>query len=135
MSVFTKIIQSPNDFNHQILKIEKEYLIMLSRDPLTLGHSLVIPKLEYRDLSEIENLGAFFEKTYEWAIFITEKLNAPAYTLKINNKLYLLEDNGHVDHIHFHIIPRYSDTDDMLNNQPERLSKEKLKDINKMILG
>lgn len=135
MTIFTKIMKNPEEFDHQILKIEKDYLIMLSRDPLTVGHSLVIPRIEYNDLSEIKDLGKFFEKTYEWAITVTTRLNASAYTLKINNKLYLLEDVGHVNHLHFHIIPRYSSKDNVLVEHPESLSVEELRSIKRRIVG
>lgn len=134
MSIFSKIIQNTEAEMYRILDIDDNFLVMLSLHPVTKGHTLVIPIDAVDNIGTFKNKDLLFSKTVEWADKITGKLNAEAYTLKINNKLYLLEkDKGHVGHLHFHIIPRYSIEDDLEN--PKGSGKTELSEIKSQILG
>lgn len=134
MTVFSKIIQNPDKNSFQILELNEDFLIMLTLNPVTKGHALIIPVQETDDLNSLEKSSEFLEITLKWAEIITEKLGAPAYTLKINNKVYLIEEGGHVNHLHFHIIPRYG-ADEMTNDLPPKASEQELDKIRKIITG
>lgn len=87
---------------------------MLVLHPVTYGHAIIVPKKHYSNLA---SMGKLLPKMMQVAQVIAErnikKLKAKAYTLKVNNNVYLLEkgDTMHVGHIHVHIIPRYSPND------------------------
>jgi len=87
---------------------DEDVLAFLDVNPLSLGHTLLIPKGHYAQLDEMpDELGA--------------KLGAVLPALcrsiraSVNCKgLNVLQNNGRVagqvvDHVHFHLIPRYQD--------------------------
>jgi histidine triad (HIT) family protein len=85
-----------------------EVFVFLDINPYTRGHSLVIPKKHYQDIfdipeNELKNLIVEVQKT---AKLLKEKLNAEAINIFQRNGLLAGQA---VDHIHFHVVPRYSD--------------------------
>lgn len=91
---------------------DKNFYCLLDIFPRAEGHCLLIFKKHYDDLAQVPArlTDLFFKKAIETAILVTQRLGAPAYFLKINNQVYLLDkaDLGHVGHLHIHIVPRYS---------------------------
>lgn len=115
----------------QVLEANKDYVLMLSSNPQTKGHMLVVPGIHASALKELEKdmVGLLFAKAIEYGEVLMKKLEAKAYIIKVNNKLYELEKGeGHISHIHIHIIPRYR-ADEILSTRPKNASIASLKEI------
>lgn len=108
---FCRIGQTHSLEKERKLSNGKEYFIILAANPQTKGHSLVIPKNHYSSLSRISKKlsGKLFHEAIRAGELLVNRLSARAYIIKVNNNLYQLEgkDKGHINHIHFHVIPRY----------------------------
>ena len=97
--------------------------VFLDVNPITNGHSLVVPKKHYKDINDIDlDTLTHIQKTVK-DLFpkYKEKLNCDGITLCQNN-----EYGQEVKHYHLHIIPRYEN--DGLNFKSE-LDKKDPKDI------
>jgi diadenosine tetraphosphate (Ap4A) HIT family hydrolase len=117
---FCRIIKKPETEKYRIISTEENCIVMLTLNPETRGHLLVFPKKHFDKISDIPNSGQLFERVVDMAEEAVKKLGAPAYTIKMNNQLFLLEkDKLHVGHIHFHVIPRYS-SGEMKNPPPDK---------------
>ena len=96
--------------NNRIIKVHRSYVLLLVLEPESFGHFIVIPKKHYSDFSQLGSVAnKLFSITLNNAQLITKLLDAPAFTIKINNNLYKLERSNpmHVGHVHMHVIPRY----------------------------
>lgn len=108
MSIFTKIINREIPAN---IVYEDNYVIaILDIMPVTKGHTLVIPKKEFKDIFEID---LEYMNHISNAILKISKALKKAYNLK---GLNIINNNGEisgqsVSHIHFHLIPRYNQND------------------------
>lgn len=127
-----------NEFESQRkLFVEKDFYVILSVNPQTYGHTLVITGKHYRDLADLsENLlSRLFDKAVKMGQLTKEKLGAKAYVIKVNNQVFMLEGNkGHLEHIHIHVIPRYSANDKLADN-PSQATLKDLDLVRKRILG
>src|SRR3989344_612829 len=133
--IFCKFSKDKKLIPDQFLSEDKDSFVMLSLNPQTEGHLLVIPKRHFSKLSEVEDLaGLLFNKAIAQGELLKKNLKATAFVIKVNNELYKLESGkGHVGHIHIHVIPRYK-SDEYLPDLPEKASIKSLKLIqNKMI--
>ncbi len=81
-------------------------LAFLDINPLSRGHTLVVPKAHSTDIFDTEDatLGALAVSTKKVAAVVRQAMNAPAVNL--------LNANGSmagqtVFHLHLHIVPRY----------------------------
>lgn len=106
--IFCQIGLNPALESHRVIYRDDKYLAMLVLHPETKGHFIVFPKTHSSELLEMTDRGEFFELVVELAEKFMKKAKAKAYVLKLNNKLYKLEDNPmHVGHIHMHVVLRY----------------------------
>lgn len=121
---FCRILSGQEAQRDRIFYEDGRYVAMLVRQPRSRGHFIVFPKAHRSQLSEMKNeFGVFFSKVHELAEDATQKLGAPAYELKLNNNIYLLEDDpDHVGHIHMHVVPRYTPDSDDVTMDPEYYS-------------
>ena len=101
----------------------------LDNAPRSLGHTLVIPKIHAENILDLkkENVGPFFERVQNVVGMIKKSLSPDGFTLGINHGKWAGQA---VDHIHFHIIPRWqgdggSSIHSVVTNPP----KEDLKTI------
>lgn len=123
---FCQIAKNLKEQEYRTIFSNKEYLGMLVSHPETKGHFIVFPKIHCSELTKLKGRGGLFKLTIELAEKITKKLGAKAYTLKVNNKVFMLEtDPLHIGHIHIHIIPRYSEND-LINSKPDEIAKQSL---------
>lgn len=107
-----------------LLSQDPDLLIKLSTHPQTKGHSLVIPNGHYQSLADIPE--GLLAKLFKAAVLVGEamklQLGAKAYVIRVNDSLFKLEDNqGHIGHIHIHIIPRYKSGEKLLSKPIRRL--------------
>lgn len=131
MCIFCKIISGEIP-SYKVYEDEKT-LAFLDIKPINLGHTLVVPKNHYANLSEIpetelSNLILIVKKV---AVLLAEKLNFSDYTISENNGPLAGQS---VPHIHFHIIPRFQD--DKLESWEHKEYKEgEAEEIIKKILS
>ncbi|UIP00199.1 HIT family protein [Halobaculum sp. CBA1158] len=87
-----------------------EALAFLDANPMSPGHTLVIPKAHrsrVADLS-VEESRAVFDLVHELAPEIAAAVDADAHTIGVNDG----PDAGQeVPHAHVHVIPRFADDD------------------------
>ncbi len=87
---------------------EDEYVLcFLDINPLSQGHTLVIPKKHADRLEELDEIREnIFRVVHRLAPKIADAVEAPAYNIFINNG----EEAGQeIPHIHCHILPRFKD--------------------------
>lgn len=113
--IFCKIISGELPC-HKIWE-DEDYLAFLDIRPLTPGHTLLIPKKHFQDLLSMnaQFLQTALAKTQMIAKFLITKLEAKGMSI--------LQSNGReagqvVDHIHFHLIPRYFLSELSIENDP-----------------
>jgi histidine triad (HIT) family protein len=106
MSIFTRIIRGEIPC-HKLLENER-VLAFLDVNPLSPGHTLVVPKEEKEQLHQLSEasaaaLGAALPRV---AVAILRATGAKAYNVLQNNGALAHQA---VMHVHFHIIPRLED--------------------------
>lgn len=89
---------------------DDKVLVILDVNPRSSGHCLVIPKVHYKDLYDIDNdtLIHIFGVAKDIGDMLEEKLHCNGITLEQNNGIA-----QEVKHFHLHIIPRYKYDDIM----------------------
>lgn len=105
MCIFCKIINKEIDAN--FVYEDKDVIAILDLNPLTLGHTLVIPKKHYKNIFDTpaETLEKLVRVAQKIAHDYLEKYEMKGFHLVVNNNATAYQS---VDHLHFHIIPRYS---------------------------
>jgi len=83
-------------------------LAFLDANPLTMGHTLVVPKDHYERLDDIPAEAAtdFYEALHTVVPAVEDALDAPATTVAFNNGEAAGQE---VPHVHAHVIPRSDD--------------------------
>lgn len=87
--------------------------------PISVGHTLVIPKKPYKDIYEMPDdiIAKLFKVVKDLSIKLKKVFKADGINLINNNE----EKAGQVVfHYHVHIIPRYND--DLINLHADRLN-------------
>lgn len=102
--------------SHRVYEDEHVYAF-LDINPLSRGHTLVIPRQRYLTLGDVpEAVGAALGRALpRIAKAVVEATGAEAYNV--------LQNNGRsagqaVPHVHFHIIPRYPDGSGLPHHWP-----------------
>ena len=83
-------------------------MVIMDVNPVSDGHCLVIPKVHYQDLYDIDTqtLNHILKITHDWSKILMEKLDCDGVTLVQNNGSV-----QEVKHFHLHIIPKYEGKD------------------------
>lgn len=114
---------------------EDDYVrAFLDINPLTLGHTVVIPKKHIKDIIEMDSefIGPVFYGVKRATEILAEAFQVEDFTIGINHGKML----GHpdIDHMHIHVIPRFKDDGGgdihSIVKQPQR---ESVKDTYKRI--
>ena len=102
MDIFCKIINGEIPTK----KIYEDDLVMviLDVDPVSNGHSLVIPKKHFDDIYEIDDdtFSHMWKVARDMGKLFEKKLHSNGSTFEINYGII-----QEVKHIHLHVIPRY----------------------------
>ena len=82
-------------------------LAFLDIHPVNIGHTLVVPKVHYRDLYELP------DETLEKIAVVVKKLASAVKAGVTADGINIAMNNGTaagqvIDHAHFHIIPRHN---------------------------
>ncbi len=117
--IFCKIISKEVESN--IIYEDDQTISFLDINPVNKGHSLVMPKNHYPTFMDIpkSELGAIFSTIQDVTSAVMKSMNASGSNLLMNNK----KAAGQlVNHVHFHIIPRFKN--DGLKHWPQGTYKE-----------
>lgn len=108
------------------------FLAFLDISQAEIGHTLVVPKKHFENFLEMDD-----ETASKMIILVKEIAN------KVKNATHasginILNNNGvsagqSVNHIHFHIIPRYDNDDLVMKFTEHKLSKEEFIDLQEKI--
>ena len=106
--IFCKIVKG--DIPSYKIYEDDKIMAFLDINPYAPGHTLIIPKEHTLDITTIPNdtLNHIMDKAKDIAKLVTEKLNAPGFTL-IQNNGFVQE----VKHFHLHVIPKYMKNNEM----------------------
>jgi len=101
--VFCEIING-NATSH-ILYQDNGFIAILDKYPISIGHTLVIPKKHYERVNDISqsDFCALYARVHALNRVIASRLNASASHISINDGAAA---NQLVPHLHVHIIPR-----------------------------
>jgi histidine triad (HIT) family protein len=102
--VFSKIVR--REIPAEILYEDDLTLAFLDNEPVTPGHTLVIPKRYFRNIFDIdqETLAAVMETVRKIAPAVRDSVSAKGIQINSNHEP---EAGQVVFHLHFHIIPRH----------------------------
>jgi histidine triad (HIT) family protein len=84
---------------------DAEYIAFLDKYPISIGHTLVLPKRHFERVNELsqKQFCALFARVHALNHHITSKLEATASHISINDGAAA---NQLIPHVHVHIIPR-----------------------------
>jgi len=125
--IFCKIVNGDIPA-YKVYEDEKVYAF-LDINPLSEGHTLVLPKEHYKDILEIpgELYGYMNEVVKKIADKIQEEYKPEGILINQNNGRKAGQE---VDHIHVHIKPIYKDTKVFREtNHRKQFSEEKMREI------
>lgn len=104
--VFCKIVkwETPSQRVYE----DKAYIAFLDINPINFGHTLIIPREHYPSLHETpdEVLSQMIKLVKKIAPAIVSAMKADGYNIGVNTGAAAGQA---VEHVHFHVIPRFSD--------------------------
>jgi histidine triad (HIT) family protein len=132
-SIFSKIIL--REIPAHIVYEDDQVIAFLDISQATKGHTLVVPKVEYKDIFEVP------EKTASHLFGVATKISKAIQKAFGAHAMNLLSNNGEcagqtVFHFHIHLIPRYERADDnffKLKNNQGNLSPDDYKERARLI--
>ncbi|PDH50380.1 MAG: HIT family protein [Rhodothermaeota bacterium MED-G16] len=126
-SIFTKIIQREIPAN--ILYENENFISILDISPLTLGHSLVIPKVEVDYLFDLDD--NYLNKIMTFSKVLSNALSKSVSCKRVGLTVIGLE----VPHAHLHLIPFNNEREMSFSNERLRLSKNEFLELQKKIIS
>ena len=101
--VFCEIVQ--RTAHGYIIYEDEEFIAILDKYPISIGHTLVLPKVHYERVNDLsqKDFCALYARVYALNPLITARVNASASHISINDGAAA---NQLVPHVHVHIIPR-----------------------------
>jgi len=108
---------------------DDDFLAFLDIQPISKGHTLIIPKKHYETFEEtpVEILARMIKIVHKIGIMVKQATNADGFNVGLNN---CPAAGQIIMHTHFHIIPRFNN--DELRTWPSvECSKEEFEEISK----
>ena len=128
MCIFCMIAN--HEINSSIIYEDEQVVAFLDLSQVTKGHTLVVPKKHYENVLECdpETLGHVIKITQMLSKRIMERMNAKGVNF-LNNCNEVAGQS--VMHMHFHIIPRYSENDaiEIKFNESEKQNLEEIANL------
>ncbi|MAK07364.1 MAG: HIT family protein [Cytophagales bacterium] len=124
-TIFSKIIKK--EIPAHIIFDDKDFISFLDINPLTLGHSLVVPKVETDYLFDLEN--KYLEKILIFSKKISGALKSSVSCRRVGLKVVGLE----VPHAHIHLIPFNNEKEMDFINKRLSFSQDELRDLLEII--
>jgi len=130
MCIFCKIANSEIP-SYKIYE-DEDFIAFLDLSQVTKGHTLVVPKKHYDNVFELDNdiSTKYMVVINKVSKLLKEKLNVSAINV-LNNSGPLAGQT--VNHVHFHLIPRYENDEFSITTPEHNVSEETLKQIFKVI--
>ncbi len=121
MCIFCKIINGEIP-SYKVYE-DTDFLAFLDISQAEIGHTLVVPKKHFDNFLEMD------DKTAEKLIVLVKKLALKIKKATNASGINILNNNGaaagqSVNHVHFHIIPRYENDDLVMKFTEHKLSQE-----------
>ena len=126
-SVFTKIINREIPAN--ILYENENFISILDINPLTHGHSLVIPKIEIDYFFDLDDI--YLNKIMTFSKVLSNALSKSVSCKRVGLTVIGLE----VPHAHLHLIPFNNEREMSFSNERLRLSKNEFLELQKKIVS
>jgi len=126
-SIFSKIVSK--EIPCFVLQENDEFLAFLDVNPLVLGHTLVIPKIEIDYIFDLDD--DTLQRMILFSKEVARKLKDKFPCKKIGVTVVGLE----VPHAHIHLIPINSIDDMNFNREKLKLSQDQLWEIQNKILS
>lgn len=108
MDIFCKIIKG--EIPTKTIYEDEVVMVIMDVNPRSNGHSLIIPKVHYQDLYDIDRevLSHIMMISKQISTLLVEKLHCDGITLEENNGI-----SQEVKHFHLHLIPKYTSSKTM----------------------
>ena len=121
MCIFCSIVKG--DIPSYKVYEDDDFLAFLDISQAEIGHTLVVPKKHFDNLLEMD------DETAKKMIVLVKKLANKVKSATNASGINILNNNGlaagqSVNHIHFHIIPRYENDDLIMKFTEHKLSQE-----------
>ena len=86
-----------------IIHRDERVVAFLDRNPLFLGHTLVVPRVHVDTLDDLspDSVGPLFEVVRRVSIAVQRALNADGSFVAVNTRV-----SQSVPHVHVHVVPR-----------------------------
>ena len=86
---------------------DEEFMAIMDKYPINIGHTLVMPKKHYKTLLDmpLNDIARLFALTAYIAKAVVKATNADGFSIGQNNGEVA---NQIIPHVHVHIIPRYA---------------------------
>lgn len=106
MDIFCKIVSG--EIPTKKIFEDDTVMVIMDVNPVSDGHCLVIPKIHYRDLYDIDTqtLNHILGVAHDWSKILMKKFDCDGVTLVQNNGSV-----QEVKHFHLHVIPKYEGKD------------------------
>ena len=113
---------------------DEQFRVILDLGPASRGHALILPKLHFADVCDLD------EEIAAKVLPLGAKIGAAMKKSLGCTGFNLVQNNGEsagqtVRHFHLHLIPRYDDDKQNINWVPQEPSQEELENIRKTICG
>lgn len=107
-SLFTQIAQSNDDVGNYVVARERNCYAVLNRYPYAGGHVLVVPYKQTANLNDLtdEELTDLMKLVRRCQNALIETMKPDGFNIGLN--LGRVAGAGIVDHLHFHIVPRWN---------------------------
>ena len=107
-TIFTQIVEG--EIPARIVYEDETTVAFLDANPLSPGHTLVIPKDEYERLDDVpDDIAAdLYATIHRMVPAVEDAVDADATTVAFNNGEAAGQE---VPHVHCHIVPRFEDDD------------------------
>lgn len=117
-SIFTRIIR--REIPAHIVAENEQYLAFLDINPLTIGHTLVIPKVEVDYIFDLD------EKTLAGLHLFSRQVASAIKSVTGCKRVAVVVLGMEVPHAHIHLIPMNQMSDANFSNPKLKLSSEEL---------
>jgi histidine triad (HIT) family protein len=121
MSIFSKIIAG--EIPCYKIAEDENYFAFLDINPLTKGHTLVIPKKEVDYIFDLDS------ETYSGLFLFASKVSQAIKQSVDCKRVGVAVMGMEVPHAHVHLVPINKEGDMIISNQKLKLSPEEMKNI------
>ena len=120
-SIFTKIINK--ELPGYIIDENQDFIAFLDINPLTMGHSLIVPK------KEIDHFFNLDDKILEDILIFSKRISKALKKTVECDRIGISVIGLEVPHAHLHLIPINQEGDMNFTNEKIKLSENKFKNL------